>query len=97
MTCPFRTILNTERLAMIGKQCTHYLTLFVRIGDKMKNKPYNTAGTVPNSKRKMVKRSKIYTPTINSWVNNLILKKMHCSDLKMLLKNCHLCLFVPLD
>jgi hypothetical protein len=54
------------------------LTLFVRIGDKMKNKPYHTAGTVPNSKRKKVERGKIDTPTINSWINNLILKKMHC-------------------
>jgi hypothetical protein len=44
----------------------------------MKNKPYRTAGTVPNSKTKMVKWVKIDTPTINSWVNNLILKKMHC-------------------
>jgi hypothetical protein len=41
----------------------------------MKNKPYRTAGTVPDSKRKMVKRVKIDTPTINSWVNNLILKR----------------------
>ena len=43
----------------------------------MKNKQYHTAGWVPNSKRKMVERAKIDTPGINSWVNNIILKKMH--------------------